>query len=140
MSSYGDLLEVEVLVVEIPSPEVLIGGYPSPFRSRPNPRPAHSQLLSVRAPTTGHFCGTGRPGNPCKGHESIWSDEGSERRRAGLVSVGGDRRSHDRLDKTIADFSSKMRDQIDLDSLTTELAGVVRETVQPTHVSLWLRS
>jgi hypothetical protein len=42
--------------------------------------------------------------------------------------------------QTISDFSSKMRDQIDLDSLTTELAGVVRETVQPTHVSLWLRS
>jgi hypothetical protein len=42
--------------------------------------------------------------------------------------------------QTIADFSSKMRDQIDLDSLTTELAGVVRKTVQPTHVSLWLRS
>jgi hypothetical protein len=33
-----------------------------------------------------------------------------------------------------------MRDQIDLDTLTTELAGVVRKTVQPTHVSLWLRS
>ncbi len=42
--------------------------------------------------------------------------------------------------QTIADFSSKMRDQIDLDTLTTELAGVVRKTVQPTHVSLWLRS
>jgi hypothetical protein len=42
--------------------------------------------------------------------------------------------------QTIADFSAKMREQIDLDSLTTEMAAVVRDTVQPTHVSLWLRS
>jgi hypothetical protein len=33
-----------------------------------------------------------------------------------------------------------MREQIDLDSLTSEMAGVVRDSVQPTHVSLWLRS
>jgi hypothetical protein len=42
--------------------------------------------------------------------------------------------------QTIANFSAKMREQIDLDSLTSEMAAVVRETVQPTHVSLWLRS
>jgi hypothetical protein len=42
--------------------------------------------------------------------------------------------------QTIADFSAKMREQIDLDSLTKEMAAVVRDTVQPTHVSLWLRS
>jgi hypothetical protein len=42
--------------------------------------------------------------------------------------------------QTIADFSAKMREQIDLDSLTNEMAAVVRDTVQPTHVSLWLRS
>jgi hypothetical protein len=42
--------------------------------------------------------------------------------------------------QTIADFSAKMREQIDLDSLTSEMAAVVRDTVQPTHVSLWIRS
>jgi hypothetical protein len=42
--------------------------------------------------------------------------------------------------QTIVDFSAKMREQIDLDSLTSEMATVVRDTVQPTHVSLWLRS
>jgi hypothetical protein len=42
--------------------------------------------------------------------------------------------------QTIADFSAKMRDEIDLESLTNEMATVVRDTVQPTHVSLWLRS
>jgi hypothetical protein len=39
----------------------------------------------------------------------------------------------------ITDFSAKMREQIDLDSLTNEMAAVVRDTVQPTHVSLWIR-
>lgn len=42
--------------------------------------------------------------------------------------------------RTIADFSAKMRGEIDLDSLTNEMAGVVQDTLQPTHVSLWLRS
>jgi hypothetical protein len=42
--------------------------------------------------------------------------------------------------QTLADFSAKMRDEIDLDSLTSEMTAVVRDTVQPTHVSLWLRS
>jgi hypothetical protein len=49
------------------------------------------------------------------------------------------RRKYD-AQQTIADFSAKMREQIDLDSLTNEMAAVVRETVQPTHVSVWLRS
>jgi hypothetical protein len=42
--------------------------------------------------------------------------------------------------QTIVDFSAKMREQIDLDSLTSEMTSVIRDTVQPTHVSLWLRS
>jgi hypothetical protein len=42
--------------------------------------------------------------------------------------------------RALADFSAKMREQIDLDSLTSEMAAVIRDTVQPTHVSLWLKS
>jgi hypothetical protein len=41
--------------------------------------------------------------------------------------------------KTLAQFSSKLRDEPDLDRLGADLLGVVRETVQPTYISLWLR-
>jgi hypothetical protein len=49
-------------------------------------------------------------------------------------------RSRYNAQQTIVDFSAKMREQIDLDSLTSEMTSVISETVQPTHVSLWLRS
>jgi hypothetical protein len=58
------------------------------------------------------------------------------------VQSGVDRRFNRRkydAAKTIEAFSGRLRQQIDLDTLSAELLAVIDETVEPTMLSLWLR-
>jgi hypothetical protein len=41
--------------------------------------------------------------------------------------------------RTVAAFSARLRDQVDLDTLSAELLAGVEQTMEPTTVSLWLR-
>jgi hypothetical protein len=48
------------------------------------------------------------------------------------------RRKYD-VAKTVEAFSATLRNEVDLSQLSEQLLAVVQETMQPTHISLWLR-
>jgi hypothetical protein len=60
------------------------------------------------------------------------------RRVQAAVDRRFNRRRHDAA-RVIDAFSTRLRDQVDLDTLTAEVLGVVDQTMQPTRASLWLR-
>jgi hypothetical protein len=62
----------------------------------------------------------------------------ARRRIQAVVDRRFNRRRHDAAQK-IAVFNARLRDQVDLDTLTAELLAVVDQTMQPTRASLWLR-
>jgi hypothetical protein len=63
----------------------------------------------------------------------------ARRRVQAVVDQRFNRRRHDAA-RIIEGFGARLRDQVDLDTLTTDLLAVVDQTIQPTQASLWLRT
>ena len=62
----------------------------------------------------------------------------ARRRVQQVVDRRFNRRRYD-VARTIEAFSTRLRDQVDLDTLSAEVLAVVDQTMEPTRVSLWLR-
>jgi hypothetical protein len=62
----------------------------------------------------------------------------ARRRIQGAVDRRFNRRRHDAA-RITEGFGDRLREEVDLDTLTAEVLGVAEQTIQPTRASLWLR-
>src|SRR5215213_3164115 len=84
----------------------------------------------------------------CSGWASSWAESPpwpwrrcssrARRRVQAVVDRRFNRRRHDTT-QIVEDFGTRLRDQVDLDTLTADLLAVVDQTMQPTKASIWLR-
>lgn len=49
------------------------------------------------------------------------------------------KRARYHADLTVAAFAARLQEEVDLDSVQADLAGVVTRTLEPAHLSVWLR-
>jgi hypothetical protein len=47
-------------------------------------------------------------------------------------------RSRYDADQTVAAFAARLKDEVDLDSVRDDLAAVIQQTLEPTHLSVWV--